>query len=230
MERGNHTASREGKENCLRGVCKPNQLHFLMACPRVLFYFTHLVLGKLIRDTHSWGAGRNIGKVDGRSWRQSTPKSATFKPPKDTNFCVPSLRQQARKFVGPAFLILGFFKSCAKLSLTGELKTHTKKGCPAYAPLKAEREAQKFSVVALAPSHQGNTSRRQKGYGSDKESPAYWQTRAANCMSPESNSDRVFRDNRFLWKYNPSISASCTQHSSGLGATASPSAWSDLWD
>lgn len=86
------------------------------------------------------------------------------------------------------FLILGFFKSWAKLPLTGELNTQ-KRSCPAYAPLKAGREAQK----RLAPSHQGNTGRRQKGetkkaLHSDKQNPA------ANCMSPESNSNYILGD------------------------------------
>lgn len=67
--------------------------------------------------------------------------------------------------MGPTFLVLGFLKSWVKLPLTAELE--------AYAPEKVGREAQKFSVVALPPSHQWNTGRRQKGYGRDKESPAY---------------------------------------------------------
>lgn len=47
-----------------------------------------------IRDTPGWGAGRTMEKVDGRGWRQSTPKSVNFKSPKGTNLCVPGLRQQ----------------------------------------------------------------------------------------------------------------------------------------
>lgn len=50
MEGGNHTASHEGKENCLTGACKANQLHFLMACPRILLYLSHLALGKLLSE------------------------------------------------------------------------------------------------------------------------------------------------------------------------------------
>lgn len=34
-ERGNHMGS-QGQENCLTGLCKTNQMHFLTACPRVL--------------------------------------------------------------------------------------------------------------------------------------------------------------------------------------------------
>lgn len=47
-----------------------------------------------IRDTPGWGAGRTMGKVGGKSWRQSIPKPVNFK---GTDLCVPSLRQQARK-------------------------------------------------------------------------------------------------------------------------------------
>lgn len=31
-------------------MCKANQLHFLMACPRILLYFTRLALGKLLSE------------------------------------------------------------------------------------------------------------------------------------------------------------------------------------
>ena len=59
----------------------------------------------LIRDTPAWGAGGITGIVSGRSCRQSTPEEliqsdctmGNFKPPKGTEICAPSLRQQARK-------------------------------------------------------------------------------------------------------------------------------------
>lgn len=50
MERGNHTASHGGEGNCLTEVFKPNQLHFLGACPRTLLYFSHLAQGKLLSE------------------------------------------------------------------------------------------------------------------------------------------------------------------------------------
>lgn len=50
-----------------------------------------------IRDTPGCAAGRTMEKIDGRSWRQSTPKSGNLKSPQGTNLCVPSLRHQVRK-------------------------------------------------------------------------------------------------------------------------------------
>jgi len=46
-ERGNHTASHGGEENCLTGVCKANQMHFLTACPSVLLSFGGVAPGNL---------------------------------------------------------------------------------------------------------------------------------------------------------------------------------------
>lgn len=48
-ERGNHVDS-HGDENCLTGLCKANQLHFLTPCPRVLLQFTCVALGKLLSE------------------------------------------------------------------------------------------------------------------------------------------------------------------------------------